>query len=204
MKDPDLSTLLINRICHDLSSSVGAAINGLELIDDAINEDEKDDYFDLINKAIRQAGEQVKYYKIAFGLSVKNLEFDNLKKHIYSFFKNSRFDVELPEEELGNSDNLIVYSLLLNMLLIAKENIPLGGKLKVNKTECFFEIEVIGNKIIFDKENFDKLLSLESNNDINQNTVIISLAMNLANNLGLNISAKKLNQKLLFSLVYKK
>ena len=90
------------------------------------------------------------------------------------------------------------------MLLIAKESIPLGGKLKVIKSEIFFEIEVTGNKIIFDKENFEKLLSLESNNDINQNTVIISLAMNLANNLGLNISAKKLNQKLLFSLIYKK
>ncbi|WP_438802514.1 hypothetical protein, partial [Klebsiella aerogenes] len=51
----DLAALLCSRVCHDLISPVGAIVNGLEVLDDAKNADDREFALELIRKSARSA-----------------------------------------------------------------------------------------------------------------------------------------------------
>src|SRR5881296_2326636 len=63
----DLAALLCSRVCHDLISPVGAIVNGLEVLDDAKNPDDREFALDLIRKSARNASAKLQFCRLAFG-----------------------------------------------------------------------------------------------------------------------------------------
>src|ERR1051326_9479770 len=51
----DLAELLCSRVCHDLISPAGAIVNGLEVLDEAKDEETKSFALSLIRKSARTA-----------------------------------------------------------------------------------------------------------------------------------------------------
>jgi len=63
----DLAALLCSRVCHDLISPVGAIVNGLEVLDEAKDEETKNFAFELIKKSARTGSAKLQFCRIAFG-----------------------------------------------------------------------------------------------------------------------------------------
>ena len=51
----DLAALLCSRVCHDLISPVGAIVNGLEVLEEAKDEETKTFALELIKKSANNA-----------------------------------------------------------------------------------------------------------------------------------------------------
>ena len=63
----DLAALLCSRVCHDLISPVGAIVNGLEVLEEAKDEETKNFALELIKKSANNASAKLQFCRIAFG-----------------------------------------------------------------------------------------------------------------------------------------
>src|SRR3954447_2309193 len=63
----DLAALLCSRVCHDLISPTGAIVNGLEVLEEAKDEETKEFALDLIKKSAKTASARLQFCRIAFG-----------------------------------------------------------------------------------------------------------------------------------------
>ena len=129
----DLAALLCSRVCHDLISPVGAIANGLEVLDEAKDEETKTFAMDLIRKSSRTASAKVQFCRLAFGAAGSaGAQIDTGDAE-----KVARGLIEDEKTKLGwNLPRLLLpknrVKLLLNMVLVATQAIPRGGQLIVD------------------------------------------------------------------------
>ena len=130
----DLAALLCSRVCHDLISPVGAIMNGLEVM-----EEDKDDIetktfaMDLIKKSARTASAKLQFCRLAFGAAGSagaQIDSGDAEKATRGLIEDEKTKITWNLPRVLMPKNRV--KLLLNMLLIAGQSIPRGGKLVVD------------------------------------------------------------------------
>jgi histidine phosphotransferase ChpT len=129
----DLAALLCSRVCHDLISPVGAIVNGLEVLEEEKDEGTRQFALDLIKKSSRTASAKLQFCRIAFGAAGSagaQIDLGDAETIARGFLEDDRTKLawNLPRALLAK--NLV--KLLLNMLVIAAQAIPRGGKISVD------------------------------------------------------------------------
>jgi histidine phosphotransferase ChpT len=141
----DLAALLCSRVCHDLISPVGAIVNGLEVLDDAKNADDRDFALDLIRKSARNASAKLQFCRLAFGAagsSGAQIDTGDAENMTRGFLEDDKTKVAWNLPRTLQPKNRV--KLLLNMLIIAQQTIPRGGTLTVDATGQGFRIRAAG------------------------------------------------------------
>ena len=141
----DLAALLCSRVCHDLISPVGAIVNGLEVLEEAKDEDTKTFALDLIKKSSGTASAKLQFCRIAFGAAGSagaQIDTGDAEKISRGFIEDDKTKIAWNIPRLLMAKNRV--KLLLNMVLIAAQSIPRGGKLVVDPVG---EGESIGFKV---------------------------------------------------------
>jgi histidine phosphotransferase ChpT len=128
----DLAALLCSRVCHDLISPVGAIVNGLEVLEEEKDEATKEFALDLIKKSARTASAKLQFCRIAFGAAGSagaQIDLGDAENITRGFLEDDKTKLawNLPR---GLSPKNRV-KLLLNMLVIAGQAIPRGGRIGV-------------------------------------------------------------------------
>ncbi|MCB1518167.1 MAG: histidine phosphotransferase [Hyphomicrobiaceae bacterium] len=128
----DLASMLCSRVCHDLINPVGAIGNGLQALTDPAQVEMRDIAQDLIANASKQALAKLEYARLAYGASsTAGTQFDTREcERVANVF----FEIVKPELEWQITPVMIAKNrgkLLMNMLLIAAESVPRGGKVTV-------------------------------------------------------------------------
>jgi histidine phosphotransferase ChpT len=129
----DLAALLCSRVCHDLISPVGAIVNGLEVLDDAKNADDREFALDLIRKSARNASAKLQFCRLAFGAagsSGAQIDTGDAEKMGRGFLEDEKTKITWNLPRTLQPKNRV--KLLLNMLIIAQQTIPRGGTLTVD------------------------------------------------------------------------
>ena len=129
----DLAALLCSRVCHDLISPVGAIVNGLEVLDDAKNADDRDFALQLIRKSARNASAKLQFCRLAFGAagsSGAQIDTGDAENMTRGFLEDEKTKVKWNLPRTLQPKNRV--KLLLNMLIIAQQTIPRGGTLTVD------------------------------------------------------------------------
>jgi histidine phosphotransferase ChpT len=129
----DLAALLCSRICHDLISPAGAIVNGLEVLEEAKDEATKTFALDLIKKSANTASAKLQFCRIAFGAAGSagaQIDLGDAETIARRFLEDDKTKLawNLPRALLAKNR----VKLLLNMLLIAGQTIPRGGRLTVD------------------------------------------------------------------------
>src|SRR5476649_235299 len=129
----DLAALLCSRVCHDLISPVGAIVNGLEVLEEGKDEETKTFALDLIRKSANTASAKLQFCRIAFGAAGSagaQIDLGDAQTIARGFLEDDKTKLawNLPRVLLAKNR----VKLLLNMLLIAGQTIPRGGKLTVD------------------------------------------------------------------------
>ena len=129
----DLAALLCSRVCHDLISPVGAIVNGLEVLAEEKDEATKTFALDLIKKSAGTASAKLQFCRIAFGAAGSagaQIDLGDAETITRGFFEDDKTKLawNLPRALLAKNR----VKLLLNMLLIAGQTIPRGGRLTVD------------------------------------------------------------------------
>jgi histidine phosphotransferase ChpT len=141
----DLAALLCSRVCHDLISPVGAIVNGLEVLEEAKDEETKTFAMELIKKSANNASAKLQFCRIAFGAAGSagsQIDLGDAQTVARGFLEDEKTKLawNLPRVLLVKNR----VKLLLNMLLIAGQAIPRGGQLTVDPIG---EGETLGFKV---------------------------------------------------------
>jgi histidine phosphotransferase ChpT len=129
----DLAALLCSRVCHDLISPVGAIVNGLEVLEEAKDEETKTFALDLIKKSAGNASAKLQFCRIAFGAAGSagaQIDVGDAEKIARGFLEDDKTKIAWNLPRLLLAKNRV--KLLLNMLLIAGQTIPRGGRMTVD------------------------------------------------------------------------
>jgi histidine phosphotransferase ChpT len=126
----DLAALLCSRVCHDLISPVGAVVNGMEVLEDTTDESTKTFALDLIKKSATQASARLQFCRLAFGAAGSagaEIDLGDAEGVARGFIEDDKTTLgwELPRVLLPKNR----VKLLLNLLLLATQIIPRGGKI---------------------------------------------------------------------------
>jgi histidine phosphotransferase ChpT len=129
----DLAALLCSRVCHDLISPVGAIVNGLEVLAEEKDEETKTFALDLIKRSAGTASAKLQFCRIAFGAAGSagaQIHLGDAETISRGFFEDDKTKLawNLPRALLAKNR----VKLLLNLLLIAGQTIPRGGRLTVD------------------------------------------------------------------------
>ena len=129
----DLAALLCSRVCHDLISPVGAIVNGIEVLEEDKDEETKTFALDLIKKSAGTASAKLQFCRIAFGAAGSagaQIDLGDAETISRGFFEDDKTKLawNLPRALLPKNR----VKLLLNLLLIAGQTIPRGGRLTVD------------------------------------------------------------------------
>ena len=124
----DLAALLCSRVCHDLISPVGAIVNGIEVLEEEKDEATKEFALDLIKKSAATASAKLQFCRIAFGAAGSagaQIDLGDAETIARGFLEDDKTKIAW-----NLAKNLV--KLLLNMLIIAGQAIPRGGKITVD------------------------------------------------------------------------
>jgi histidine phosphotransferase ChpT len=129
----DLAALLCSRVCHDLISPVGAIVNGLEVYEEDADEETKTFAMELIKKSAKSASARLQFCRLAFGAagsSGAQIDLGDAENMARAFIEDDKVKLtwNLPRVLLPKNR----VKLLLNMLIIAGQAIPRGGRLTVD------------------------------------------------------------------------
>lgn len=129
----DLAALLCSRVCHDLISPVGAIVNGLEVLEEAKDEETKNFAMELIKKSANNASAKLQFCRIAFGAAGSagaQIDLGDAQTVARGFLEDEKTKLAWNLPRILMVKNKV--KLLLNMLLIAGQAIPRGGQLTVD------------------------------------------------------------------------
>jgi histidine phosphotransferase ChpT len=129
----DLSALLCSRVCHDLISPVGAIVNGLEVLEEEKDEATKEFALELIKKSARTASAKLQFCRIAFGAAGSagaQIDLGDAETIARGFLEDDKTKLAWNLPRALSPKNRV--KLLLNMLVIAGQTIPRGGKISVD------------------------------------------------------------------------
>jgi histidine phosphotransferase ChpT len=128
----DLAALLCSRVCHDLISPTGAIVNGLEVLEEANDEETKEFALDLIKKSARTASARLQFCRIAFGAAGSaGAQIDTGDAETMARgFLDDKIKLTWNMQRVLLPKNRV--KLLLNMLVLAVGTIPRGGTLMVD------------------------------------------------------------------------
>ncbi|MCB9994561.1 MAG: histidine phosphotransferase [Hyphomicrobiaceae bacterium] len=128
----DLASMLCSRVCHDLINPVGAIGNGLQALTDPSQVEMRDIAQDLIANASKQALAKLEYARLAYGASsTAGTQFDTRECERVA---NVLFETIKPELDWQITPVMVAKNrgkLMMNMLLIAADSVPRGGKVSV-------------------------------------------------------------------------
>jgi len=129
----DLAALLCSRVCHDLISSVGAVVNGIEVLEEDKDEETKTFALDLIKKSAHQASAKLQFCRLAFGAAGSagaQIDLGDAEKVARGLLEDNKTTLVWNLPRQLSAKNRV--KLVLNMLMIAASAVSRGGTLTVD------------------------------------------------------------------------
>ena len=129
----DLAALLCSRVCHDLISPAGAIVNGLEVLEEAKDDETRSFAMELIKKSARTASARLQFCRIAFGAAGSagaQIDLGDAENVARGFIEDEKVKLawNLPRALMPKNR----VKLLLNMVLVATASIPRGGVVAID------------------------------------------------------------------------
>ena len=129
----DLGALLCSKVCHDIISPVGAITNGLELMEEDIDGSMRDMAMDLVKRSATQASAKLKFARIAYGAAGSagaEIDTGDAEEVAKGYMASEKADIEWQIARQYLPKNQV--KLVLNLLLLAMNCVPQGGKIFIS------------------------------------------------------------------------
>ncbi|MGF1454521.1 MAG: histidine phosphotransferase family protein [Alphaproteobacteria bacterium] len=136
MRELDIAALMCSKVCHDLISPVGALANGLEVLSDDDDTEMRNEALALIDTSARAATAKLQFARLAFGASQsagENVEMSMAEGLARGVFETGKTALDWGFPAGPASKDRV--RLMLNILVLANDAIPRGGKLRVAPSE---------------------------------------------------------------------
>ena len=133
MQTTDLASLLCSRLCHDLVGPVGAVASGVEMLELEDDADMRAEAIRLVGLSASQAIARLRFYRLAFGSAGgadSPMLVGEARKVAQGFLAEGRIELDWSETAVPQLPKPAM-RLALNLLLVAADALPRGGRLAV-------------------------------------------------------------------------
>ncbi|HZT19000.1 MAG TPA: histidine phosphotransferase family protein [Dongiaceae bacterium] len=178
-----VASLLASRLCHDLVGPLGAVDNGLELMADGGGM--ADEALALARRSSKRATGRLQFFRFAFGAAGADPKFGAAEARplAQGFLQNADIALEwLPPG--GEPVPAGTGQLLLNLLLLAVECLPRGGRIEVGVRARRLAVDSTGPQARMTPEVKSALLGSTPLSDLTARTIVGYFAAQLAAGLG--------------------
>jgi histidine phosphotransferase ChpT len=132
--DLEFSALLASHLCHELVGPIGAIVNGLEVLEESDDDAEmRGQALGLLGNSAAEASARLQYYRLAYGLAAglgAEVALHEPARLAAEHF--SRTKVRLSWEPPPAMVPKAVARLVLNLLIVAAEALPRGGRISAD------------------------------------------------------------------------
>jgi len=201
----DLASLISSRICHDLISPIGALNTAIEVLDDTESKEMHEDALKLIKLAASEASAKLSYLRIALGTNSTSkgvMNLDKLKLITENMFNTEKFSFtwDMSEIKLEKS----IARILLNILMLAIQSIPRGGKVTIKIEEKYDKLKLVtsanGIKSRLDKQTEDAFKGTIPSEEIDGRVIQSYFTRILIDDLNGQIEAFKTDGNVIFNV----
>ncbi len=126
--------LLFSRMCHDLVGPVGAAVNGVELLEEFGGE-MADEAVTLLGSSARVASRRLRVYRVAYGMAAGAAisSLGDLKSLANEFLDGGKISLDWPENKMPAVHvGRHAIKVILNLSICAAETLPRGGVIEMD------------------------------------------------------------------------
>lgn len=149
MNDLEFSAFLVSRVCHDLVGSLGAVVNGLEVLEDEHDATMRADAIKIVGSSANQALARLQFMRIAFGAAGSagaELDLGEVGRLIAGLMEGGRLTLQWEAPHINWPKDWA--KLLMNAALVASDCLPRGGVVQIetnpNPGEFGFKIVATG------------------------------------------------------------
>ncbi|WP_300547166.1 histidine phosphotransferase family protein [Roseovarius sp.] len=149
-----LAALIGSRICHDLTSPIGAVTNGLELLE--LSGMGASPEMTLILDSAADANARIRLFRLAFGTASasQSLRAEELRDILCTIYRSGRVTLVL---DVSAPLRLPLAQILVLSLLCAEQSIPYGGTLSVTQHDDRFTVSATGARLQVNVELWNSL-----------------------------------------------
>ena len=201
----DLASLISSRICHDLISPIGALNTAIEVLDDTESKEMHEDALKLIKLAASEASAKLSYLRIALGTNSTSkgvMNLDELKLITENMFNTEKFSFNWDVSEIKLEKSIA--RILLNILMLAIQSIPRGGKVTIKIEEKYDKLKLVtsanGIKSRLDKQTEDAFKGILPSEEIDGRVIQSFFTGILIDNLNGRIEAFKTDGNVIFNV----
>lgn len=188
MDEVTLSGLLSAKLCHDLVNPVGAARNGLDLMADETDPALRQEALDLTRDSLGDALARLKYLRLAFGSESPGHMIQEARKAAADLFTRGKTRLDWPESGVDTVPAAV--RLGLNLILVAADGLPRGGRLAIDWTAERITITGTGERAVLKPEARAALAGTADGVGIEPKLAPACLAAALAQRAGVTISSE--------------
>lgn len=201
----DLASLISSRICHDLISPIGALNTAIEVLDDTESKEMHEDALKLIKLAASEASAKLSYLRIALGTNSTSkgvMNLDKLKLITENMFNTEKFSFNWDVSEIKLEKSIA--RILLNILMLAIQSIPRGGKVTIKIEEKSDKLKLVtsanGIKSRLDKQTEDAFKGIIPSEEIDGRVIQSYFTRILIDDLNGQIEAFKTDGNVIFNV----
>ena len=201
----DLASLISSRICHDLISPIGALNTAIEVLDDTESKEMHEDALKLIKLAASEASAKLSYLRIALGTNSTSkgvMKLDKLKLITENMFNTEKFSFNWDVSEIKLEKSIA--RILLNILMLAIQSIPRGGKVTIKIEEKSDKLKLVtsanGIKSRLDKQTEDAFKGIIPSEEIDGRVIQSFFTGVLIDDLNGRIEAFKTDGNVIFNV----
>ena len=201
----DLASLISSRICHDLISPIGALNTAIEVLDDTESKEMHEDALKLIKLAASEASAKLSYLRIALGTNSTSkgvMKLDKLKLITENMFNTEKFSFNWDVSEIKLEKSIA--RILLNILMLAIQSIPRGGKVTIKIEEKSDKLKLVtsanGIKSRLDKQTEDAFKGILPSEEIDGRVIQSFFTGVLIDDLNGRIEAFKTDGNVIFNV----
>jgi len=201
----DLASLISSRICHDLISPIGALNTAIEVLDDTESKEMHEDALKLIKLAASEASAKLSYLRIALGTNSTSkgvMKLDKLKLITENMFNTEKFSFNWDVSEIKLEKSIA--RILLNILMLAIQSIPRGGKVTIKIEEKSDKLKLVtsanGIKSRLDKQTEDAFKGILPSEEIDGRVIQSFFTGILIDDLNGRIEAFKTDGNVIFNV----
>ena len=139
----DLASVLASRICHDLTSPLGAIANGVELL--VLSGTERAPEIDLIAESVEKANARLRFFRLAYGASSSQLVGrSEVTRVLAALGRGNRHGYDWTAE--GDHPRAEVKAVFL-LLQCLETTLPLGGRLRAGRDDRGWVVTAEGPRL---------------------------------------------------------
>jgi hypothetical protein len=205
----EFAQMLLAKFCHEISGTIGAVNNSLELLLDVADDEMQKKALELALISSKQTLYRLLFYRYTYGISKASASIDLtfIRELIVNFIEQEKYSFSL----LDFAPNLIekcsqnIAKIICSIVVIGKNALLYGGNISISadneNMDAIINLEFSGSNVKFDQKIID-IIDGSIDEDVSTSNIHFYYIKELALEEQVSIKAFNVNDKIIYKIIF--